>query len=58
MLTEEQLMQRAEQAKRLADELKARLDEETIPERKQDLLRDYWFYRGKLDAYREVIKAK
>ena len=54
-MSEEQVLERAKRAKEMADALKDRLDQATLPDEKLNLAKDYWFYKGKLEAYRDAI---
>lgn len=55
MLNEEQIMEKAKKARELADALKAKLDITVTLESRETYLKDYWFEKGKLSAYKEVI---
>lgn len=57
MLDEGQLMEKAKRAREIADAIKAKLDVTLTPDTREGYLKDYWFERGKLEAYREVLKG-
>lgn len=52
-----QLMREAERIRGIANDLKNRLDQATTADERLHLTKDYWFYRGKLEAYGELLKS-
>jgi len=52
----DEIKQRIARAKEFVDALKVKLDKAETPEEREQVLKDYMFYQGKLAAYKEVLR--